>query len=358
MKTIHVPTTGQHYDVHIAPGLLATVGAQARETLPGAQKAAVVTDLNVEGLYLGTVRRSLEQAGFEVHSASLPAGEASKSGETYLALLGWLCNVGLTRTDVIVALGGGVVGDLTGFAAATYLRGVRYIQLPTTLLAMVDSSVGGKTAIDLPGGKNLAGAFYQPSLVLCDTNALDSLPDDIYRDGVAEVIKYGMICDPEGSLLEQLRGDALWERPEEIIARCLAIKRDIVCEDELDTGKRMLLNFGHTIGHAIEKLSNYEISHGLAVAIGMAIDTRAAVSQWFCPPECLSVLEELLAKYNLPNTTEFTPVQLYEAALSDKKRTGGSITNVTPREHGNCGLNTLPVAELYEWIQSGMSQCE
>jgi len=352
MKTMHVKT-GRPYDVHIAPGLLAEVGPRAREALPGAQKVAIITDRNVEALYLEPVRRSFEGAGARVASYALPPGEASKSGESYLALLGWLCGQGLTRTDLIVALGGGVVGDLAGFAAATYLRGVRYIQLPTTLLAMVDSSVGGKTAIDLPGGKNLAGAFYQPSLVLCDTDALTTLPEEVFRDGVAEVIKYGMLCSP--ALLEQLKGSALRARPEEVIAQCLTIKRDIVCKDELDTGLRMLLNFGHTIGHGVEKLSGYGISHGLAVATGMAMDTRAALKNGFCRQDCLIVLEELLALYGLPGKTQFSPQSLYEAALSDKKRDGGKITIAVPRELGKCELITMPVSELPVWIQLGVS---
>jgi len=354
MKTIHV-STGRPYDVQIAPGLLTSVGALARELAPGTRKAAIVTDRNVGELYLEPVRSSLEGAGFEVAGYALLPGEASKSGESYLALLGWLAEQKLTRTDIIVALGGGVVGDLAGFAAATYLRGVRYIQLPTTLLAMVDSSVGGKTAIDLPAGKNLAGAFYQPTLVLCDTDALRTLPEEVFRDGAAEVIKYAMICDCKGALLEQLKGDALRTKPEEIVAACLSIKRDIVCEDELDTGQRMLLNFGHTIGHGVEKLSGYAVSHGLAVAIGMAMDTRAAVKLGNCPPQCLAVLEELLALFGLPDKTDYPPQELYEAALSDKKRAGGEITLVTPRELGFCELMTMPMPEMLDWIETGVS---
>ncbi|MCL2857575.1 MAG: 3-dehydroquinate synthase [Oscillospiraceae bacterium] len=352
MKTIKV-TTGRPYDVRIAPGLLLQVGPMAREIAPSTQKAAIITDRNVEPLYLEPVFSSLEGAGFETINYSIPPGEASKRGESYLALLGWLAEQKLTRTDLIIALGGGVVGDLAGFAAATYLRGVRYIQLPTSLLAMVDSSVGGKTAIDLPAGKNLAGAFYQPALVLCDTNALSTLPEEVFRDGTAEVIKYGMLCSP--TLLEELRGDGLRTQSEGIITQCISIKRDIVCEDEFDTGLRMLLNFGHTIGHGVEKLSGYAISHGLAVAIGMAIDTRSAVKNKLCPPDCLTALEELLALYGLPDKTEFLPTQLYGAALSDKKRAGNEITFVTPRKLGHCELISMPMSEMLDWIEAGVS---
>ena len=351
-KIIHVPA-GRPYDVHIASGLLGSVGLMAREVLSGAQKAAVITDSNVEALYLTPVQRSLEGAGFEIISLAIPPGEGSKNCDNYLSLLDELNAHSITRTDVIVALGGGVVGDLAGFAAATYLRGVRYVQVPTTLLAMVDSSVGGKTAIDLPAGKNLVGAFYQPMLVVCDPKTLDSLPPQFLSDGAAEVIKYGKLCAP--GLLERLRAGADVARQLEVIAECITIKRDIVCEDEFDTGRRMLLNFGHTIGHAIEKLSGYEVSHGQAVAIGMAMDTRAALRKGLCPPECLSILEELLTLYHLPDKTEFSPQRLYEAALSDKKREGGRITIVTPRELGKCELITMPVTELLDWIETGVS---
>ena len=353
MKTIHVPAL-RPYNVHIAPGLLANAGAMVREAVPGASRAAIITDRNVEALYLAPVLRSLEVAEFEAASFSIPPGEASKSAENYLSLLNWLCEQSITRTDVIIALGGGVVGDLAGFAAATYLRGVRDIQLPTTLLAMVDSSVGGKTGIDLPGGKNLAGAFHQPALVLCDTDTLDTLPGEVFRDGAAEVIKYGMLSSP--TLLEELKGDAWRTQLEEVIAGCVTIKRDIVCQDEFDTGQRMLLNFGHTIGHAVEKLSDYGVSHGAAVAIGMATDTRAALKKGLCPPECLSALEGLLALHGLPDSTGFSPRELFEAALSDKKRAGGQITIVTPRELGRCELITMPVPELLHWIEAGVSQ--
>jgi 3-dehydroquinate synthase len=218
-------------------------------------------------------------------------GEKSKNSVTYINLLNFLAENHITRTDALLALGGGVVGDLTGFAAATFLRGIKFIQCPTTLLAMVDSSVGGKTAIDLECGKNLAGAFYQPSVVICDITTLDTLSEKIFYDGCAEVIKYGVIASEE---LFEICRDGFKDNIEEIIYRCVSIKRDIVMEDEFDTGMRQLLNFGHTIGHGIEACSKYYITHGTAVAIGMVLITKAAVKMNMCNEEVLVRLEKLI----------------------------------------------------------------
>ena len=258
----------------------------------------------------------------------------------------------LTRADGLIALGGGVVGDLTGFAAATYLRGVGLIQVPTTLLACVDSSVGGKTAIDLPAGKNLCGAFYQPWLVLCDPETIKTLPDSVLSDGCAEVIKYGMLGD--GDLLRRLQDVHIRDQLEAVIARCVEMKRDVVEGDEFDTGRRQLLNLGHTFAHSIEKLSDYAIPHGSAVAIGMMRITRAAVKKGLCPQDCLDALEALLKKYNLPLETQYSPEQLAEVALSDKKRAGDTLTLVVPCAWGESALRPVPVAELADWARAGL----
>ena len=258
MKTVTIHAS-RSYNIHIGSGLLAHLGSYARQ-LGKAQKVCIVSDSNVWPLYGSIASDSLEKARFEVMSFVFPAGEASKNGVTFLELLNVLAENRLTRSDLIVALGGGVVGDLAGFAAATYLRGIRYIQVPTTLLAAVDSSVGGKTAIDLPAGKNLAGTFYQPSLVLCDTDTLTTLPPEIFRDGCAEVIKYGVLYDPE--MFAHLEAEGLSFHREDVIARCVELKRDVVMEDEFDTGARMKLNLGHTIGHGVEAKSHFGISHG------------------------------------------------------------------------------------------------
>ena len=338
------------YDVLVGKHLLPSAATHIRGLHPKAKKAHIVTDFHVYDLYREPLEKSLAQEGFETVFSCFRPGEETKSGHQYLTLLDDLAEEPITRSDVIIALGGGVIGDLAGFAAATYLRGVPFVQIPTTLLAMVDSSVGGKTAINLPEGKNLAGAFYQPALVLCDTGTLDTLPDGVYRDGLAEVIKYGILGSR--NLLENLSNGAETHL-DSIIAQCVAMKRDIVETDEFDQGQRMLLNLGHTIGHAIERLSAYQISHGFAVAIGMAMDVRAAVRKGLCPPDCLEMLESLLTRFRLPNQTDFSPQDLYEAALGDKKRSGDGITIPVPRALGKCELQTIPTTALLEWIERG-----
>ena len=352
MTTITVKLS-RSYDVLIAPGILDELGKRVKQTLPKAKTAAIITDDNVAKLYLAQCLNSLQSAGIETCSFSVPAGEASKNGELYIVLLNSLAEERITRTDVIIALGGGVVGDLVGFTAATYLRGIPFVQIPTTLLAMVDSSVGGKTAIDLPAGKNLVGAFYQPALVLCDTDTLATLPDETFRDGCAEVIKYGMIGSKD--LLNEIPKYQEPGRLDAIIAKCIAMKRDIVQNDEFDTGERMLLNLGHTEGHAIEHLSNYELSHGFAVAIGMAIITRAAVRKGICPPECLDVLNKLLSLFDLPSSTDFTADKIYAAAMHDKKRAGDKITIIVPRKLGMSELLQISADSLLDWIETGLT---
>jgi 3-dehydroquinate synthase len=252
----------------------------------------------------------------------------------------------LTRSDCLIALGGGVVGDLAGFAAATYLRGIPYIQIPTSLLAMVDSSVGGKTGIDLSTGKNLCGAFYQPAAVLCDTDVLNTLPEDTFRDGCAEVIKYGVLYDP--ALFAHLEDHGLLFDREFVIGRCVELKRDVVRTDEFDTGNRMKLNLGHTVGHAIEKCSEYSISHGKAVSIGMSIVLRAAR----CPDQ--DRITSLLTQFGLPTTTEYSAEILCKYALHDKKRSGGHIHLVIPEAIGDCAIVPTTVESLKSFIEEGL----
>ena len=344
MKTVTV-NASKAYDIKIGPGLLPTLGAETA-ALGKAKKIAIVSETNVYPLYGKQAEDSLKAAGFEVVSFIFPAGEESKCAATYLELVNFLSQNKLTRTDMIVALGGGVVGDLAGFAAATYLRGIRFIQIPTTLLAAVDSSVGGKTAIDLPAGKNLVGAFWQPSLVLCDTDTLNSLPRDIFLDGCAEVIKYGILYD-EGffSYLESTGPD--FDR-EAVIARCVEMKRDVVMTDEFDTGARMKLNLGHTIGHGVEASSSFTLSHGKAVAIGMAIVSRAS----HCPEN--SRIIRILKQFGLPTTTQTSAETLLNYALSDKKRSGGTVNLIIPRAIGSCEIVPTPVEEIRSFIEEGL----
>ena len=344
MKIVSIAAS-RSYDVLIGKGLLDTLGSHAA-AIPNAKKATIISDSNVWPLYGSRAKKSLEEAGIETAEFVFPAGEESKNGQIYLEILNFLAENQLTRSDLIVALGGGVVGDMAGFVAATYLRGVSYIQVPTTLLAAVDSSVGGKTAIDLPAGKNLCGAFWQPSLVLCDTDTLTSLPADTFRDGCAEVIKYGVLYDDElFSLLERSGPD--FDR-DAVIARCVEHKRDVVAQDEFDTGARMKLNLGHTIGHGVEAGSNFTVSHGKAVAIGMAIVARASGC------EDRGRILSLLEKFGLPVSTEFSAEALYRSALSDKKRAGGTVNLIIPRRIGLCEIVPTNVNDLKSFIQAGL----
>jgi len=339
------------YDIIISPKALELIGEKTRALMPKARLIAVVTDDNVSGFYLDAVVKSLSEAGLKTLTYCISPGEASKCASVYVDLISWLAKNELTKTDAVLALGGGVVGDLAGFAAATYLRGISLIQVTTSLLAMVDSSVGGKVAIDLEEGKNLVGAFYQPSLVICDTDTLSTLPQQFYNDGMAEVIKYGMLGGAE--FLDEILQLHESKDYETLIAACVKMKRDIVQSDEFDENERRLLNFGHTIGHAIEKLSNYEISHGSAVAIGMVMMSRAAIRQELCPPECLDVLLGLLSYFGLPTKTEYSAEAIYEAALRDKKRGGDFITIIIPTDMGKCELKKVSVRSLLEWIEMG-----
>ena len=344
MKTVTVNASKQ-YDIKIGPGLLAALGEEARN-LGKARKVTIVSESNVFPLYGEAAEKSLKDAGFETVSFVFPAGEARKSTATYLELLNFLAENRLTRSDLIVALGGGVVGDLAGFAAATYLRGIRFIQIPTTLLAAVDSSVGGKTAIDLPAGKNLVGAFWQPSLVLCDTDTLNTLPGDIFLDGCAEVIKYGILYDAQ--FFRYLDSSGPEFDREAVISRCVEMKRDVVMDDEFDTGARMKLNLGHTIGHGVEASSNFSLSHGKSVAIGMAIVSRASK----CPDNDRII--GILQQFGLPTTTVFDSETLFKCALSDKKRSGGTVNLIIPKSIGNCEIIPTPVEKIQSFIEEGL----
>ena len=344
MNTVTV-SASKTYDILIGPGILKELGARV-QSLGKAQKVCLVSETSVFPLWGETALSSLKDAGFDVCSYVFPAGEESKNGENLLKLLNFLAENGLTRSDILVALGGGVTGDLAGFAASCFLRGIRFVQVPTTLLAAVDSSVGGKTAVDLPAGKNLAGAFWQPSLVICDTDTLDTLPVDIFRDGCAEVIKYGILYDPK--LFAHLEEKGLDFDREAVITRCVELKRDVVMEDEFDTGARMKLNLGHTIGHGVEARSNFTLSHGKSVAIGMAIVCRASR----CPdtPRILAILQ----KFGLPVTTDESVQDIYNYTLSDKKRSGDTVRLIIPRRIGDCAIVPTPVHTLKSFIQAGL----
>ncbi len=351
MKTIRV-NASRAYDVHVGSGLLESIGMLVKNA-SAASACVLVSDTHVYPLYGEAVRAQLTDAGFTVYEPFVfPAGEQNKCGSTYLSLLNHLATCSLTRTDCILALGGGVVGDLAGFAAATYLRGIDYVQIPTTLLAAVDSSVGGKTAIDLEAGKNLAGAFYQPKLVVCDTDTLRTLPSSVFRDGCAEVIKYGILYDE--ALFAHLAGHGLDFDREAVIARCVELKRDVVALDEFDRGERMKLNLGHTVGHGVEACSGYAISHGRAVAIGMAVMTRAAEKAGICSADTKQAVLQVLDTFGLETTTVYSVRQLYQCALSDKKRSAGTVNLIIPERIGFCRIAPTPVEQVKSLVEAGL----
>lgn len=350
MRSVTVKTSAT-YEVLIGSGLLQKAGEAVKKVISPC-KAAIVTDSTVVHLYEETVRKSLTEAGFSVCTFVFPAGEASKNMHTLSHLLEFLAKEEMTRTDMIVALGGGVTGDLAGFGAAVYLRGISFVQIPTTFLAAIDSSVGGKTAVDLEAGKNLAGAFYQPKLVLCDTDVLQTLPEVVFADGIAEALKYGVLGD--AALFEKIAGGDFRQDLEEIIETCVSMKRDVVEEDEFDTGKRQLLNLGHTFGHAIEQKSHFQMTHGHAVAIGMHLIAKAAEAKGIAEKGTAAAIAKALEQNQLPKETTFSPAEVAEGTLRDKKRRGGTISFVFPKKIGDCEIVKIPVEEVEELARTAM----
>ena len=349
MKTVHIDAS-RSYDVRIGRGLLDDCGRQIAERVRCAS-TAVVADDTVYALYGERVCASLEAAGVRTVCYVFPHGEKSKNLLEYAKILNFLAENRVTRADALIALGGGVTGDLGGFAAATYLPGIPFVQLPTTLLAAVDSSVGGKTAVDLPAGKNLAGAFYQPELVLCDLDTLDSLPREIFLDGCAEVIKYAVLGSRE--LFALLADIPSGKGLEEVTARCVEMKRDFVQSDELDRGARQMLNLGHTFGHAVEASSRFTLSHGKSVAIGMAMILRAACSRGLCSAETRDAVIALLQRYGLPTECPYPADMLLGALSADKKIFGTRLNLVVPTDIGACRLLPVGVDELSGWLRDG-----
>lgn len=353
--------TDTPYDVHVGTFLLERVGQTVRETCPGATRTTIVTDTNVGPLYAEVVRTSLTQAGLEPHTFTFEAGEKRKRAATLVNCLEFLAESELSRGDAVVALGGGVVGDLAGFAAASYLRGIAYVQVPTSLLAMVDSSVGGKTAIDLEAGKNLAGAFWQPRAVLADVGCLATLESAQFADGCGEVIKHGVIADPE--LFAVLEGTPLTldllmanvPAVETIVARNVAIKRDVVDADEHEHGIRKLLNFGHSIGHAIELCEHFQRGHGECVAAGMVAITRAVEAEGGCEPGLAERIDAVCRAHGLSTACTWDADELFEAALHDKKRAGDAIDLLIPRAVGDCVIERTPLPRFHELIRAGVS---
>ncbi|MDO4921646.1 MAG: 3-dehydroquinate synthase [Phascolarctobacterium sp.] len=353
MQKIHVDLGPHAYDIEIAAGMLPGVGAKVAALLPKARKAAIISDSNVAPLYADALADSLAQAGLAVQQIVFPAGEQSKNITVLSRVLEELAQGGLTRSDVVLTLGGGVVGDLGGFAAASYMRGVAFVQVPTSLLAQIDSSVGGKVAVDLQAGKNLAGAFYQPKAVFIDTDLLATLPVRFLHDGLAEAVKYG--CIKDAALFEKLAGFAddaeLLRDIGSVVANCCAIKARIVEQDEFDTGLRMLLNFGHTLGHAVEQHFGYShFTHGEGVAIGMYQLTQRTEAMGLTAPGTAERIKNVLLKYGLPLTAGVDKSLLLDAMARDKKKNGSSITLIVLKNIGEGTLRKLEWRQVPEYL--------
>ena len=338
--------TSKRYTIRIERGALDQLGAYCASLFAPGKKAVVITDTHVAPLYLERVSTSLRNAGFDVTSCAFPAGEPSKRLSTIEGIYGHMAQAHITRSDFAVALGGGVTGDMAGFAAASYLRGIPFVQVPTTLLSQVDSSVGGKTGVDLPQGKNLVGAFWQPSFVLIDPDTLNTLSPHFFADGMGEVIKYG--CIKSRALFDLLIAtEDITSIMEDVIYRCVDIKRDVVERDEFDTGERALLNFGHTFGHALEKLHQYQgLSHGAAVGIGMVMMARLGEKAGFTAPGTADKIAAALEKYHLPVHSDLPLSQIVEATASDKKSTGSSINLVLLKDIGESFVHKVARSDL------------
>ncbi len=338
MRKLRVNLKDKSYNILIEKGLKKDFGKLIKEVFKG-EKICIITDDNLNSIYGQDIKNILEAQGFLVKIVSIVPGEKSKNFHTVIPIYDKLLDFNLTRSDLIVAFGGGVVGDLAGFVASTFLRGIKFVQIPTSLLAQVDSSVGGKVGVDLPRGKNLVGAFYQPSLVLIDTKMLDTLPDMFLSDGMGEVIKYAFIKD--NGLFKILNSfkdkNELLENIDEIIYTCCDIKRQVVENDEKDTGERMILNFGHTLGHSIEVNYGFEnYTHGAGVGIGMYAITKKSEEVGLTHLGTSKKIKDLLIKYSLPFETcrKVDNESIKKSIFNDKKNLKGSLNIVLIKDIG------------------------
>lgn len=360
MQTVKVDLKDRSYNIHIENGLLNKTG-DLISTLPVRKNIAIITNKTIAPLYLDIVKTKLKKAGFNVHVIILPDGEEHKNLNTITNIYNELIMMDFDRNSSIIALGGGVVGDMAGFAAATFFRGIPYIQIPTTLLSQVDSSVGGKTGVNLPGGKNLVGAFYQPKLVIIDPEVLKTLKITELRAGIAEVIKYGVILNNEFFKYLELNIDQAVKLDDEtivyIIKACCSIKADITTQDEKEKGIRSFLNFGHTIGHAVETLTNYnEFTHGEAVAIGMAAISKLSEFWEFTDIENSNRLIALLQKSGLPTEIPAFSLNDYiDTMMKDKKRAEAGINMVLMKQIGEVFLKVKTADELSLAMQTALN---
>ena len=334
---LKVDLKDRSYSIIIEKGLINRVSEEIRKVYKG-KKIFIITDDNVNKYYGDKISNELKGSDFEVKLLSLKPGEETKNFNTLPIVYNELLDFNLTRSDLIIALGGGVIGDLAGFVASTYLRGVDFVQIPTSLLAQVDSSVGGKVAVDLDRGKNLVGSFYHPKCVLIDPEVLNTLEDRFFIDGMAEVIKYGCIKDKEFfDYLEKMENNQqLINNMEVVIHKCCDIKRQVVENDEKDKGERMLLNFGHTLGHAIEQHYNYtKYSHGEGVAIGMYVISKISEEKGLTKKGTSQRIKDILVKYNLPYELDVKIEETLEAINLDKKKLGNDLNVIILKEIGS-----------------------
>lgn len=346
------------YEVLTGTGLISSCGKLVKDACAGAEKCLVVSDTNVAPLYFNIVKSSLEREGFSVYKYFFEAGESSKNINSITGMWGAMADAGFTRTDIVVTLGGGVACDMGGFAAATFLRGIRFVQIPTSLLAMADASVGGKTGIDLPEGKNLAGAFHQPSLVIEDVDCLKTLPSELFTEGMAEIIKMALIMDTD--LFEKLEeisasGKAAGLKNETnevigIVVKSVADKAQVVMEDEHDNGRRQILNFGHTVGHVIEKESSFSLSHGICVAKGMGIMTDSCLAAGYSDRETADRIKKLITDFGLPVTDKITPKDAVKGAMNDKKKRGSHISVILVSKIGEAEIRKMTPEEFLRFL--------
>lgn len=355
MRVTHINLGADSYDIYTDGGILKNAGEMIRRVYSGT-KIAVLTDSNVNALYGEKLRAALESADYKPYILVMKPGEETKSMQSLQTVLSFLADNGFTRGDMLAAFGGGVIGDLGGFAAACYMRGIGYVQIPTTLLAQVDSSVGGKTAVNLPEGKNLVGAFWQPKTVIADTELLQTLDDRQFSSGMAEVIKYGCIFSKSffDTLSENTARDGAMKIMTEIISECCNFKRITVEHDEHDTGERMLLNFGHTFGHAVEKLGKYtKYTHGEGVAIGMVAAALYGEKTGVTPKGTAEKIKKLCLEFNLPVNDKISPAAISPLVAIDKKSSGKKVGLILLDEIGKGKIYPTELSDFARVMEEG-----
>lgn len=346
MTTINV-NTAKSYNIEVGENITAAMLSPFLKNTAGISKILIISDDIVAPLYINIIKSIILECGIRTYDFIIKNGEQSKNTDNYLNIIDYLSDNDFCRTDLIIALGGGVVGDLAGFCAGTYMRGIRFIQIPTTLLAIIDSSVGGKTAVNLKKGKNLLGVFYQPDLVIADLTFLNSLPKPQWQNGIGELIKYTLLSDTD---LFEICEDGIEKNLKKIISQCIIFKRNIVIQDEKEFGVRALLNLGHTLGHAIEKISNYSILHGFAVAMGIKFMIDKALNSGHITKEEYMRVYNLLDKAGLSTPCPYTLDKILENIKNDKKIKGDYITLVTIKKFKTCHLEKLKLADIKDFF--------